>query len=155
MIPQNATRSLLRIASFAPALWATSCSPTDPSLVTPTAAGVRIVESADPGPADPFEVVGYSLDGDILKIDVSYSGGCETHEFVGLVGSAIGESFPVQMWGRIAHDDRNDPCDSIVQGTISLDLSPIRELYRGSYGVGAATVVLNLSPIEQAIPYSF
>ena len=100
-------------------------------------------------------MVAHSLEGDLLRIEIRYSGGCERHHFEGLVGSAIGESFPVQMWGRIAHDDGDDPCDAIVGSAISLDLSPIRELYQSLYGREAATIILHFSPIEAPLHYSF
>ena len=146
---------LLATLAFANAIWPVGCSPTDPGPPTPTSEGIRIVESTNVGPSDPFEVLGHAIEGDLLRIEVRYSGGCERHHFEGLVGSAISESFPVQMWGRIAHDDRDDPCDAIVASAISLDLSPIRELYQSLYGGEAATVILHFSPIEAPLQYSF
>lgn len=149
------SRRLLATLAFAHVIGPAGCSPTDPGLRTPTSEGVRIVESTDIGPADPFEAVAHSLEGDLLRIEVRYSGGCEIHHFEGLVGSAIAESFPVQMWGRIAHDDGDDPCDGIVESTISLDLSPVRELYQSLYGGEAATIILHFSPIAEPLHYSF
>jgi len=121
----------------------------------PGVAQVSIVTSAEAGPSDPFEVTAYRLGGDTLHVDVSYSGGCATHEFMGLVESAVMESSPVQMSGRIAHDGRNDPCDAVVSGSIALDLTPLREYYQGLYGSGPASIWLTMSPLAERLLYSF
>lgn len=140
---------------LAVAMLAAGCPPSDDFAFGPAIAPVRIVSDVTPGANDPFTVVGHSLRGDTLALDVEYSGGCETHEFTALVGSSIAESLPVQMWGRVAHDDRDDPCDSIVTSMLEFDLSPIRDLYLSSYGGGAATVILHLAPLGESLRYTF
>lgn len=131
------------------------CPPTNANVLGPDTAPVRIVASTSLGPDDPFEVTAHRLEDDVLQVDLSYSGGCQTHEFEGLISADVLESLPVQMVGRITHEDRDDPCDSIVSGTIALDLTPLRDFYQSLYGTGAATVILQLAPIGEPILYTF
>lgn len=150
------TRSLTLYAAALTLATVTIGCPSSGDLgVGPAIAPVRIVDDVTPGANDPFTVSDYHLTADTLTLDVEYSGGCETHGFTALVGSSIAESLPVQMWGRIAHDDRGDPCDGIVSGTLEFDLSPIKDLYVRSYGAGSATVILHLAPLGESLRYAF
>jgi hypothetical protein len=149
------TNRIVVFTALAATPLAGGCPPDDAGLLGPDTAPVRIVASSAIGSDDPFEVTAHRLSGDVLQVDLSYSGGCQTHEFEGLIGTSVLESAPPQMVGRITHDDRDDPCDSIVSGTIALDLTPLRDFYRSLYGAGVATVELQLAPIAEPILYAF
>ncbi len=118
---------------------------------------VVLVETARAAdwPADAKTIVSHRIDGDSLFLNVTYSGGCETHVFRLIVSSVFAESFPVQTWGILAHDGRNDPCDAIVAETLAFDLTPLREAYRSAYGAGPGELVLHIEGLAAAVRYAF
>ncbi|WP_293271651.1 DUF4215 domain-containing protein [Nannocystis sp.] len=64
--------------------------------------------------------------GDELVVDVSYGGGCETHDIGLCWGGEVAESFPVQIWVDLSHDAHGDACDAFVMEQRKLDLVPIK-----------------------------
>jgi hypothetical protein len=95
-------------------------------------------------PSDTLAIESSSIDGDTLRLRVSYGGGCRTHLFQVIVEKAFMESFPVQVRARVAHESNDDPCDAIVERTLRWDLSPLRERYRASYGTGSGAIAIQL-----------
>ena len=128
-------------------------SPTDLADLDP----VALVDNALSGawPSDAVQLTGHRITGDTLELDVSYSGGCADHLFRLLITRGFAESFPVQTWGVLAHDDGDDPCDSIVSGTLVFDLSPLRAEYRAGYGPGNGEIVLHIQDLTDSVRYLF
>ena len=79
---------------------------------------------------------------DTLTIEVSYGGGCETHEFVLLAEPAFMESDPVGLGISIVHNANADPCERWVEEAYHFDLTPIKTMYQAAYKRDAGTVVL-------------
>ena len=52
--------------------------------------------------SDEYALNSAIIDGDILKVNLSYSGGCETHQFTLVASNTFLESFPVQLHVYIA-----------------------------------------------------
>jgi len=71
--------------------------------------------------SDDFDIVSAEMVDDCLKLVVSYSGGCEIHEFL-----LYAEPLPAfdEIHGRLslAHYGHNDPCDGVIRDTVSFDL---------------------------------
>lgn len=109
--------------------------------------------SPHPWPFDPWDWVSHRVEGSILELGVRFSGGCREHRFALLLDPAFRESHPVQVGARLAHDDADDPCDAVVDGTLRFDLEPLRERYVAGYGPGPATLVIVLAGRE--IRYDF
>ena len=64
-----------------------------------------------------------------LQIDLSYSGGCKTHEFLLFADLSIPDlSF------KLAHNANDDPCEAWLTTTISYDLSPFKNPDSSSVG---------------------
>ncbi len=142
------------VAAFAPGVvGACDRGPTDLADLDP----VVLVETAraEDWPADAKNIVGHRLEMDSLFLDVTYSGGCETHVFRLIVSSVFAESFPVQTWAVLAHDGRDDPCDAIVGETLAFDLTPIRDAYRAAYGGGPGELLLHIEGLADAVHYVF
>lgn len=92
--------------------------------------------------------------GGVLDVEVSYSGGCEAHEIDLVVFGGFMESFPVQVNAALAHEDRDDACDSIVQRTLRFDLTPLHDEYDSSYEPGGP-LVMHVQDPGGGTPFSF
>lgn len=121
-------KSSLLLAILPLAILVSGCIQTGPELLV-------IDNSFDPEtPQDPYSIQSLSLEGGILNISVSYSGGCVEHEW-GLIGTdRFAESNPVQARVVLTHDDKDDNCDGIANRALAFDLSPLRKAFRESYG---------------------
>ena len=118
---------------------------------------VVVVNDARAGdwPAAPQTITAARLDGDSLFLDVSYSGGCEDHVFRLIVSRTFAESFPVQTWAVLAHDDRGDPCDGILSDTLAFDLTPLAQAYRAAYGGSGGEIVIHLDGLAESLHFVF
>lgn len=116
----------------------TQVAPISTSLQTPwlkTMKGVRVYTSSndivvrlltvDSPPAthkDNFTINNAQIVGDQIHVDVSYSGGCERHDFELCWDGTYQTSFPPQVTLNLVHNANGDPCDSIVNETLRFDL---------------------------------
>ena len=73
-------------------------------------------------PHDEFELDTAYITGDCIFFEVSYSGGCETHDFtLGRIAvSSIYNDF------ALTHDGHDDACDAIIRDTVCFDLTPLQ-----------------------------
>ena len=101
------------------------------------------------GAKDQFGTDAYTLNSaiitdDTLNISVSYSGGCEEHQFTLVVSEAFLESFPVQLPVSIAHNANNDTCEAYPTENYHFDLTPIKTMYQNAYRQETGTIILSL-----------
>jgi len=90
---------------------------------------------------DPFWLDGAKMNGDILTLSLSASGGCREHTYqLFMSPDALLESNPPQAELFIRHNGNDDPCDAIVFSEVSFDMSPISRLH-GQPG----TIILNVN----------
>jgi len=75
---------------------------------------------------DPFRLLAVTLDGDCLELKVSYSGGCEGAEFQLYYQTVINKKPPPSVIAILGFTD-NDNCRSIVEKTLSFDLSAAQQ----------------------------
>jgi hypothetical protein len=94
-------------------------------------------------PDDQATILAAELHGHTLHLRVQYGGGCRTHRFALVAGTAIAESYPPYSLFRLAHDGDGDRCDALVTRDIRVDLAPIVSLVQR----GGATA-LRFSLIE-------
>jgi hypothetical protein len=104
---------------------------------------------------DAYEFVEAKLTGDLLEVTIRYGGGCAEHAFALLVSPVFMESDPVQMRGSLAHNGRGDPCRALLQNTLRIDLTPLKEAWWAAYGAGAGTIRLRVDGWPQDVVYSF
>ena len=81
---------------------------------------------------------------EILHINVSYTGGCETHTFTLVAEPMFLESFPVQLRVSLAHNANGDTCKESLTEDYSFDITPIKEVYQKDYRTDEGTIVLRL-----------
>ena len=79
---------------------------------------------------DSFRIDTARVDGDLLRLDVSYEGGCEDadHDFALYSSAHLTESIPPSATTWLSHDADGDSCGETIQETLSFDLSPLKEL---------------------------
>lgn len=97
---------------------------------------------------DPYNFEKVELKGDILELVVSYSGGCETHDFVLQGDPRIMKSLPPQMNIVLLHNANQDRCRAHITDTLHYDLSPVR---MGDEG----TIILRLFNTEEHLNYTY
>ena len=93
---------------------------------------------------DAYTLNAATLEGDTLRVNVSYSGGCETHAFTLIAEQRFLESFPVQLRVSLAHHANGDTCEAWITEDYHFDLTPIKEVYQKSYQKDTGTIVLQL-----------
>ena len=84
-------------------IWMAGCDPTSPTI--PDLGDAYVVEMSP----DPL------LDGDVLRVAVSYSGGCEDHTFE--LGFSTANPEP-ELW--LKHDANGDLCEAYITDTLAI-----------------------------------
>lgn len=102
---------------------------------------------------DPYVLNDAAINGDILTLDVSYSGGCEPHEFTLVVSDSFADVEPVELHAVLAHDANNDSCEAFLTEEYIFDLDLIKTRYQDIYRQDAGTVVLLLD--DRRVHYEF
>lgn len=105
--------------------------------------------------ADPITIENAHIDGDTLIATVTHGGGCRTHDYQLIVGTAWMESFPVQAPGRMSHDAHGDPCKALLRHELRINLTPIADVYRVNYRREHGTVSLLLAGSSSLLWYMF
>ena len=85
----------------------------------------------DSDATDAFDLIDAEVDGDSLRVKVSYSGGCALHEFKLLANDPALRSMPPQQLLRIEHAANADPCRALIEEVRSFDLSAFQASPRG------------------------
>ncbi len=85
-----------------------------------------------------------TITGDTLKVNVSYGGGCEVHQFTLVASNVFLESFPVQLRATLAHNANGDLCRAWLTEDYHFDLTPIKTLYQEAYQQEAGIIILRL-----------
>jgi len=87
---------------------------------------------------DTFEVEAMSVEGNFLKLEISYGGGCGTTDLKLFYHDNDATTMPAQLILLPQFSD-NDPCRAIVRDTLFFDLSAFASVARS----GGITIQLN------------
>lgn len=93
-----------------------------------------------------------AIEDDTLAVTLSYSGGCEDHEFTLVASDAFAESYPVQLEVSLAHEANGDRGRAYLTETYGFDLTPIQTLYQEAYQAAAGTILLFLRDAPEDVP---
>ena len=110
----------------------------------PNTGAVFIGDAGDKFGTDEYTLNSAIIDGDILKVSLSYSGGCKAHQFTLVASESFLESFPVQLPIYIAHNAKGDTCEAYPTEDYNFDLTPIKNMYQKAYQQEAGTIILRL-----------
>lgn len=91
---------------------------------------------------------------DVIRINISYGGGCADHEFA-LIASSFMESEPVQVNVVLSHEDHDDPCDMWITQEEVFNLVPLKRAWQQAYHNISGIIVMNLEGYTDAILYHF
>ncbi len=105
---------------------------------------VFIGDAGDRFGTDEYALNSAAITDDTLNISVSYSGGCEDHQFTLVVSDTFLESFPVQLHASIAHNANGDTCEAYPTENYRFDLTAIKKMYQTAYRQKAGTIILRL-----------
>ncbi|WP_422079459.1 hypothetical protein [Ulvibacterium sp.] len=74
-----------------------------------------------------FTIVGIERSGTLLRVDVSYGGGCQNHYFDVVWDGIVQEIFPCKTGLIISHrKDNNDfGCNRVITDTLEIDLAEL------------------------------
>ncbi len=101
---------------------------------------------------DQFDLNSVAVSDNEITLNLSYSGGCEEHEFeLFMSPGAFMESNPVQANLFLRHNGKDDACDAYITTEVSFDLSPLAELYQQFYG-RKDEIILNVFDYFQGQP---
>lgn len=94
----------------------------------------------------PYNIQTVSLKGNLLTVNITYSGGCKPHEF-DLVGSAfIMKSMPPKRGIKLYHHPHEDDCREQVSQSLIFDIT--------DFGYQNSEIILNLEHYPEALRYT-
>lgn len=95
-----------------------------------------------------FNVDNMAIDGSILEVTVSYSGGCEEHVFKLYSDQMYMKSYPPQLNLFLEHIDNNDRCRAMIIKKLAFDISGIEY-------PGTNELIIHLNNTKQTINYKY
>ncbi len=99
--------------------------------------------------SDSIHILSATISGNTINIEVSYSGGCQLHNFQ-LIGSPmIAKSLPPIRSVVLVHQANNDMCKKQIIETLSFD---IREF---AYTQNDSEILLSINGYDNKILYRF
>jgi hypothetical protein len=102
------------------------------------------------GAADPATIREARIDGDILTLNVTYTGGSQTHAFQLYAYKVFLESYPAQSDIFLSHGARGDEGDAVIETHLKFDLSPLKDLYNSWYRDGGPLLLRIHEPGDTA-----
>lgn len=103
-----------------------------------------------PENSDPVKIKSATISGNIMTLEVTYSGGCKDHEFQLIGREMISKSLPPIRSVKLVHTGNEDMCDALIMKTLKFD---IRELaYKKEAG---SEIMLKLSDLDESLKYTF
>ena len=105
-------------------------------------------------PVDVFTIDNAVVEGDILRMNVSASGGCESHDFVGCQRPVI-PAEPTQFRITLGHNANGDQCEGIINEELAFDLRPLRDIYLMMIGEQDRQMSLFITDYAMPLIYRF
>ena len=111
----------------------------------------RKAKLGDTGQAsDPLEISKIVIEDNIMKIDVSYSGGCQVHDY-DLVGNyAVMKSMPPKRSVQLVHRAKGDNCRTVIKETLKFDVTELAMTQKAG-----SEIILIVDGFKEEISYTF
>lgn len=91
-----------------------------------------------------------TLDGNVLSIEVSYSGGCDEHDFQLYGSMAVMKSMPPKRAIKLVHNANGDSCRELKEETLMFDISDL-----AMSQTAGSEIVLLLDGYKEPINYKY
>ena len=115
------------------------------NAITATIANQEMDQKTDAFTINSVEVVG-----NIMNIDISYSGGCQEHEFTMTGSSVISKSLPPIRSVQLIHNANGDTCREMKTKTVAINIELMA--YKQDEG---SEIYLNLVGWKDRISYKY
>lgn len=97
---------------------------------------------------DPVRIKDAQQIGDFIVLDVSYSGGCEEHEFQLETRGNFTSTYPPEVDVTLKHDSNGDRCRGLKDTKLWFDLTPLKY-------PGTNKVILVLTNTDITLDYTY
>ena len=104
--------------------------------------------SVDSG--DKFTMDNVRIEGNFMYVDVTYSGGCQSHTFSLIGSAAIAKSLPPIRKIKLTHQGHEDHCRALISQTLTIDISNLA--YKKEPG---SQIYFELEGYKGRITYTF
>ena len=108
---------------------------------------------------DPLHFNSAVVNGDKLFINVSYSGGCRTHEVQPYALKSIEKSNPARVSIMLSHNADNDLCEAYLTKDYEFDLSALKDFAINQHNITDKVVLVFYDPegnqIDKTCEYQF
>jgi hypothetical protein len=93
---------------------------------------------------DHYTVDSVFIIGDSIHFNITFGGGCKTHDFLLAAYNYFMESYPVQAGILLSHDSNSDFCKALLTRNIAVDLSPLKQVYQNLYHENSGRIELSI-----------
>jgi len=100
--------------------------------------------------SDQTTITGVKLEGNVLTLNVEYSGGCQDHSFEFVGSAAIMKSLPPKRSVKLVHNANGDTCRELVTETIKFDISTLAVTE-----TSGSEIILLLDGVKDPISYVY
>ena len=76
---------------------------------------------------DSFKIIHATIRGNFMEIEVSYSGGCDMHEFRLIGNQSLSKSVPPLRNIQLVHNAKNDACKKLITEKVTFSISNLAE----------------------------
>lgn len=90
------------------------------------------------------------LEGNILSLDIEYSGGCKDHSFEFVGSAAIMKSLPPKRAVKLVHNSNGDTCRELISETIKFDIRALAVTE-----TTGSEIILLLDGVKESISYVY
>ena len=98
----------------------------------------------------PITVSAATLDGNILSLEVEYSGGCKDHTYELLGSAAVMKSLPAKRTIKLIHNSNDDSCRELISEVIKFDIRAL-----AMKQTTGSEIILLLDGYKQSISYVY
>ncbi len=95
-------------------------------------------------------VTSATLDGNILSLEIEYSGGCKDHTFDLIGSAAVMKSLPAKRVIKLIHNSNEDSCRELISETIKFDIRALAYIEKSG-----SEITLLLDGYKQSISYVY
>jgi len=98
--------------------------------------------------SDPLSIKSAKLNGDILELLVSYSGGCKEHFFELVSNGFYMKSLPPKLAIKVLHNNNGDACRSLEEKYLTFNIKDLRY-------PGEGPLILLIDGMKEEITYQY